>query len=80
MKKIIDIDDKIIPKLRLLAAMEASSVKRIMEEALTWYIEHKQKEQIKMMSREQKEDLGLLLLMQQANSTSLIDEDKLFKQ
>ncbi len=80
MRKIIDIDDKMIPKLKLLAAIESSSVKKIMEDAITWYIEHKQKEQINAMSLEQKEDLGLLLLMQQANTSSLVSEEELFKQ
>ncbi len=80
MRKIIDIDDKMIPKLKLLAAIESSSVKKVMEDAITWYIEHKQKEQINTMSLEQKEDLGLLLLMQQANMSSLVSEEELFKQ
>ncbi len=80
MRKIIDIDDKMIPKLKLLAAIESSSVKKIMEDAITWYIQHKQEEQMNSMSLEQKEDLGLLLLMQQANTSSLVSEEELFKQ
>ncbi len=79
MKKIIDIDDRIIPKLKLLAAIESSSVKKVMENAILWYIEHKQKEQLNALSVDQKEDLGLLLLMQQANSSSLVSEEELFK-
>ncbi|GAA4275032.1 hypothetical protein U6A24_16835 [Aquimarina gracilis] len=80
MRKIIDIDDNLIPKLKLLAALESSSVKKIMEDAVTWYIEQKQKEQMNTLSLEQKEDLGLLLLMQQATTVSLVDEEELFKQ
>ncbi len=79
MRKIIDIDDKIIPKLKLLAAIEGSSVKKIMEDAISWYIDHKQKEQINRMSLDQKEDLGLLVLMQQANQASTVSEEALFK-
>lgn len=79
MRKIIDIDDKIIPKLKLIAAIEGSSVKKTMEKAIIWYIKQKQKEQIAVMSLEQKEDLGLLLLMQQANAQSTVSEEELFK-
>ncbi|WP_438426291.1 hypothetical protein [Aquimarina macrocephali] len=79
MRKIIDIDDKIIPKLKLIAAIEGSSVKKTMEKAIVWYIKKKQKEQMAVMSLEQKEDLGLLLLMQQANAQSTVSEEELFK-
>ncbi|WP_024769714.1 hypothetical protein [Aquimarina macrocephali] len=79
MRKIIDIDDKIIPKLKLIAAIEGSSVKKTMEKAIVWYIKQKQKEQMAVMSLEQKEDLGLLLLMQQANAQSTVSEEELFK-
>ncbi len=79
MRKIIDIDDQIIPKLKLIAAIENSSVKKVMENAIIWYIEHKKQEQINNMSLVQKEDLGLLLLMQRANPSSLVDEEELFE-
>ncbi len=79
MRKIIDVDDQIIPKLKLLAAVENSSVKKVMENAISWYVKHRQKEQLSEMSLEQKEDLGLLLLMQQANATTIVSEDELFK-
>ncbi|MBQ0735218.1 hypothetical protein [Aquimarina celericrescens] len=79
MRKIIDIDDQIIPKLKLIAAIENSSVKKVMENAIIWYIEHKKQEQINSMSLVQKEDLGLLLLMQQANPSLLVDEEELFE-
>lgn len=79
MRKIIDIDDQIIPKLKLIAAIESSSVKKVMEDAVSWYIEHKQNEQVNAMSKDQKEDLGLLLLLQKANNTVIIKEEELFK-
>jgi hypothetical protein len=79
MRKIIDIDEQIIPKLKIIAAIEGSSVKKIMEKAIMWYIEQKQKEQMASMSLDQKEDLGLLLLMQQANTQSIVNEEELFK-
>ncbi|EZH72412.1 hypothetical protein ATO12_23455 [Aquimarina atlantica] len=78
MRKIIDIDEEIIPKLKIIAAIEGSSVKKIMEKAITHYIEQKQKEQMDSLSLDQKEDLGLLLLMQQANAQSIVNEEELF--
>ncbi|PKV48925.1 hypothetical protein ATE84_0941 [Aquimarina sp. MAR_2010_214] len=78
MRKIVDIDEQIIPKLKIIAAIEGSSVKKIMEKAIVCYIEQKQKEQMDAMSLEQKEDLGLLLLMQQANVQSTVSEEELF--
>ncbi len=78
MRKIIDIDEQIIPKLKIIAAIEESSVKKIMEKAIIHYVEQKQKEQMDSLSLDQKEDLGLLLLMQQANVQSTISEEELF--
>ncbi|WP_074405719.1 MULTISPECIES: hypothetical protein [Aquimarina] len=78
MRKIIDIDEQIIPKLKIIAAIEGSSVKKIMEKAIIHYIEQKQKEQMDSLSLDQKEDLGLLLLMQKANAESTVSEEELF--
>ncbi|MBG6131569.1 putative DNA-binding protein (UPF0278 family) [Aquimarina sp. EL_43] len=78
MRKIIDIDEQIIPKLKIIAAIEGSSVKKIMEKAIIQYIEQKQKEQMDSLSLDQKEDLGLLLLMQQANAQVTVSEEELF--
>ncbi|WP_108869444.1 hypothetical protein [Aquimarina aquimarini] len=78
MRKIIDIDKNLVPKLKLIAAIEGISVKKTMENAIGWYIEQKQNEQLNAMSLDQKEDLGLLLLMQKADATLTIDEDELF--
>ncbi len=79
MRKIVDIDDQIIPKLKLIAALENSSVKKVIEKAISRYVEYKQNEQMNSMPLDQKEDLGLLLLMQQANTTSVVSEEALFK-
>lgn len=77
MRKIIDIDEKIIPKLKLIAALEDSSVKKTMEDAIYWYVQHKQNEKGNMMTAHQKEDLGLLLLMRQVDTTVIINENEL---
>ncbi len=79
MRKIIDIDEALLPKLKLLAAIEGVSVKKLMEKSVEWYLDYKQQERIQSMSAEEKEDLGLLLLMQQAAIDKTISEEELFK-
>lgn len=78
MRKIIDIDKALIPKLKLLAAIESKSVKKLMEDAILWYVDHKQKERMNSLSSSEKEDLGLLLLMQQAAIDTTVTENELF--
>ncbi len=67
MRKNIDIDESILTKLKLLAVFEELSVKSVMEKAISFYVEYKEKERLKSLSDEEKEDLGLLLLMQQSD-------------
>lgn len=73
MRKIIDIPQTSIPKLKLIAALQGKSVKKCMEDAVEFYIAEQQKNRITQLSTAQKEDLGLLLLMQQAQSENPID-------
>ena len=79
MRKIIDIDTEMISKLKLIAAIQDSSVKKVMENAVKWYIEYMQQQQINSMTMSQKEDMGLLLLLQQANTNATVNEDELFQ-
>ncbi|HEY9219942.1 MAG TPA: hypothetical protein VIO43_00020 [Lutibacter sp.] len=67
MQKNIDIDKGTISKLKLLSAFENNSVKGLMEEAVGLFVAEKEKQLFKSLTIEEKEDLGLLLLMQQAN-------------
>ena len=78
MRKIIDIDTNLLPKLKLLAAIENTSVKKLMENAVAHYVEAKQQERMQGMGTNQKEDLGLLLLMQRASSTDALPAEVLF--
>jgi hypothetical protein len=78
MLKNIDIDQKTLTKLKILSAFEDTSVKSLMERAVNFFIEHKEKERLANLSEEEKEDLGLLLLMQQADSTDTASEEDFF--
>ncbi|CAI8374073.1 MAG: Uncharacterised protein [Polaribacter sejongensis] len=79
MKKLVEIDDSIITKLKVLSAFEGLSVKALMEKAIELFVKNKQKEQLDSLTKEQKEDLGLLLLMQQADRTDTVSEEAFLK-
>jgi hemerythrin superfamily protein len=76
MKKNIDIDEKVLFKLKILSAFEDMSVKALMEKAVSFYVEHKEKEKLKQLSEEEKEDLGLLVLMQQVDRTDTVSSEE----
>jgi len=78
MRKNIDIDNSILRKVKILSVFEDISVKSLMEKAVIFYVEHKEQERLKSLSKEEKEDLGLLLLMQQADTTGTISEEDVF--
>jgi len=79
MKKLVEIDDSIITKLKVLSAFEGLSVKALMEKAIELFVKNKQKEQLDSLTKEQKEDLGLLLLMQQADRADTVSEEAFLK-
>lgn len=67
MRKNIDIDESVLTKVKIISAFEELSVKSIMEKAVSFYVEYKENEILKALSEVEKEDLGLLLLMQQSD-------------
>ncbi|MFC4095745.1 hypothetical protein [Euzebyella saccharophila] len=79
MRKNIDIDEAVLTKLKLLSAFEDLSVKALMEKAVSFYVEYKEKERFNALSEKEKEDLGLLLLMQRANRDDTVSEEEVMK-
>lgn len=79
MRKNIDIEESTLTKLKILSAFEELSVKSLMEKAVSFYVEYKENEKLKSLSEEEKEDLGLLLLMQQADRRDVVSRDELMK-
>lgn len=79
MIKNIDIDQNTLTKLKILSAFEDTSVKALMEKAVKFFVEYKEKERFASLTNEEKEDLGLLLLMQQADRTEIATEEEFFK-
>ncbi len=79
MKKLIDVNEMTLTKLKVLSAFEDLSVKALMEKAIELFVLTKEKEQMDNMSAEEKEDLGLLLLMQRIDRTDTVSEKEFFK-
>ncbi len=79
MKKIIEVEETLLTKLKILSAFENLSVKALMEKAVEWFVAEKEKERLDNMSEEEKEDLGLLLLMQQVDRKDTVSEEEFLK-
>lgn len=79
MRKNIDIDETTLTKLKLIAALENMSVKGLMENAVKWFVKHKEKQRYEQLTAAEKEDLGLLLLMQQTDINDVVSEKDFFK-
>lgn len=79
MRKNIDIDETTLTKLKIISAFEDMSVKSLMEEAVTYFVKHKEKERLNAMTDEEKEDLGLLLLMQQVDKNDTVSREEFMK-
>lgn len=77
MRKNIDIDDSILTKLKIISAFEELSVKSVMEKAVSFYVEYRENERLKSLSEEEREDIGLLLLMQQADRTDVVSREEI---
>lgn len=78
MRKNIDIDETTLTKLKIISAFENLSVKGLMEKAIRTYVQQKESQRFENMSDEEKEDLGLLMLMQQADETDTVSEEDFF--
>lgn len=79
MRKLIDLDQKTLTKLKFLSVFEDISVKALMEKAIQTYIKNKELERFSKLSDEEKVDLGLLLLMQEADREDIVSEEEIFK-
>lgn len=79
MRKNIDIDETTLTKLKLIAALENMSVKGLMENAVKWFVKQKEKQRYEQLTEAEKEDLGLLLLMQQTDINDVVSEEDFFK-
>ncbi|WP_264535011.1 hypothetical protein [Flavobacterium sp. N1736] len=79
MRKLIDIDEKTLTKLKVISIFEKTSVKGLIENAVQMYVKEKQSTQFNNLSDEEKEDLGLMMLMQEAERSELVSREEIMK-
>ncbi|WP_269223736.1 hypothetical protein [Flavobacterium sp. IMCC34518] len=79
MRKLIDIDEATLTKLKVISIFEKTSVKGLIENAVQTYVKNKQSDQFNNLSDEEKEDMGMLLLMQEADRNEKVSEEEIFK-
>ena len=79
MQKNIDIVEAILTKLKLITVFENNSVKGLMVEAVLWLVAQNEKQRMDNLTQKEKEDLGLLLLMQQADRTDLAGREEVME-
>lgn len=79
MRKLIDLDETTLTKLKVISIFEKTSVKGLIENAVQTYVKNKQTSQFNKLSDEEKEDIGLLMLMQEADRNDKVSEEEIFK-
>jgi hypothetical protein len=79
MRKLIDIDETTLTKLKVISIFEKTSVKGLIENAVQTYVKNKQTSQFNNLSDEEKEDMGLMMLMQEADRNDKVSEEEIFK-
>lgn len=79
MRKLIDIDQTTLTKLKFISVFENSSVKSLIETAVQSFVKNKELERFDNLTDEEKEDLGMLLLMQEADMKDTVSRDEIMK-
>lgn len=79
MRKLIDIDETTLTKLKVISIFEKTSVKGLIENAVQTYVKNKQVSQFDDLSDEEKEDMGMLILMQEADRTEFVSREEIMK-
>jgi hypothetical protein len=79
MRKLIDIDETTLTKLKVISIFEKTSVKGLIENAVQTYVKNKQYSQFNDLSEEEKEDIGMLMLMQEADRNEFVSREEIMK-
>lgn len=79
MRKLIDLDQVTLTKLKFISVFENSNVKSLIENAVNQYVKNKELERFNNLTDEEKEDLGLLMLMQEVDRNDKVSEEEIFK-
>ncbi|WP_394775055.1 hypothetical protein [Flavobacterium sp.] len=79
MRKLIDIDEATLTKLKVISIFEKTSVKGLIENAVQAYVKNIQSNQFSNLSDEEKEDFGLLMLMQEVDRSEFVSREEIMK-
>ena len=79
MRKLIDLDQTTLTKLKMLSVFAHLSVKALIENAVYTYVKNKENERFDKLTDEEKEDLGMLMLMQEVDRNDKGSEEEIFK-
>lgn len=79
MRKLIDLDQNTLTKLKFLSVFENISVKALIENAVDSFVKDKEKERFGKLSDKEKEDLGMLMLMQECDRTEFDSREEIMK-
>lgn len=79
MRKLIDLDETTLTKLKFISIFENSSVKSLIENAVKSYVKDKELERLKILTDEEKEDIGMLMFMQEADRTEFVSREEIMK-
>lgn len=79
MRKLIDVDQTTLTKLKFISVFENLSVKALMENAIQIYVKNKENERFDKLTDIEKEDIGLFMLMQEADRSELVSRDEIMQ-
>jgi hypothetical protein len=79
MRKLIDLDQTTLTKLKMLSVFEHLSVKALIENAVLTYVKNKEKERFDNLTDEEKEDLGLMMMMQEVDRDDKVSREEIMK-
>ena len=78
MRKLIDLDETTITKLKIISIFERMSVKALIENSVQSYVKNRELEKYKNMTDEE-EDIEILILMQDSNKSALVSRNEIFE-
>jgi predicted transcriptional regulator len=79
MRKLIDLDETTLTKLKFISIFENSSVKALIETAVQSYVKNIELERFKNLTDEEKEDIGMLMFMREADRTEFVPREEIMK-
>jgi len=78
MKQIVDLDKITLMKLQMISAIEKVSSDELIQKIVESYFEEFWVEKFRGLTDEEKEDFGLLMLMQQADRNDKVSREEIF--